>query len=171
MKAMVNIKKEVELNKIIVKAGVRYWNDCKYSENNGQIWRDGSKENDTDEVSEDFRNNLPFVEKGNIGYGEEYYWNIVIDINSGKVENWPKDFCISTWFKVCDDGLYQILDTDGEVVWDSIKSEYYYVPTFLEIGDEGYGDYIYLDIDGEGNIENWNEEGIPEIKEYFKEND
>lgn len=167
MIAKIKIIKEVEMDKVIVNAGVRYWNDCKYSKDNGQTWRNGSKEKDTKEVSEDFRNNIPFVEKENIGYNENYYWNLIIDIDTGKVENWPKDYCISTWFKVCDDGLYQIVDKDGDVIWDSIGTENYYVPEFLEIGDNGYGDYIYIDIDGNGYIKDWIGEAIPAIKKLF----
>ena len=73
--------------------------------------------------------------------------------------NWPKDFCISTWFKVCDDGEYVFLGKDmNEVV--NITNEYrqYYVPNFLAIEDSGYGDYVYINIDGNGNISNkWRE--------------
>ena len=76
---------------------------------------------------------------------------------------------MSTHFKVCDDGLYQILDKDGDVIWDSIQTCHYYVPSFLSIEDEGYGDYLYIDIDGDGNIAHWNT-ALRKI-EYLLEND
>lgn len=165
MKANIQTTKEVELIKIIVKAGVRYWNDCSYSIDNGKTWI--KAEEDTEEESDKFKNAIPFVKKEDIGYHESDYWNIIIDINTGIVENWPKDFCISTWFKICDDGLYQILDTEDNVVWDSIKTKYYYVPPFLDFGDKGYGDYINIDIDGTGKIKNWESEGIDGILEVI----
>lgn len=164
----IKIIKEVEMDKVIVNAGVRYWNDCKYSKDNGQTWRDGSKESDTDDISNDFKDNIPNIENKIINYDVNDYWTLVIDINTGKVENWPKNYCISTWFKVCDDGLYQIVDKDGDVIWDSIETENYYVPEFLKINDNGYGDYINLDIDGNGYIKNWVEKAIPAIKKLFK---
>lgn len=167
MKATIKIEKEVNLKKILVSAGVRYWNDCKYSKDNKNTWRNGSNEEDIKEVSEDFRNNIPFVEKKDIGHGKDYYWNLIIDIDTGKVENWPKDFCIETWFKVCDDGLYQILDENNNIIWDSVEFQDYYVPKFLSIGSEGYGDYIYIDINGDGYIKDWEDEAIPVIKELL----
>lgn len=163
----VNVKKpvEVDLDKIIVEAGVRYWVDCKYSEDNGNTWIEA--ENDDDITDAEFKKHIPFIERKDIGYKESDYWCITIDINEGKVLNWPKGYCLNTWFKVCDDGLYQVIDIDGNVVWDSMKTGYYYVPGFLCIDDEGYGDYMDLTIDGEGYIKDWKTKGIRELKEYI----
>lgn len=162
VKMTINVKKEVELDKIIVKAGVRYWCDCEYSEDNGQTWVEA--EDDDDITDEEFKKHIPFVVKEDIGYKPSDYWSFAIDVKEGKVLDWPKGYCISTHFKVCDDGLYQVLDTEGNVIWDSMKTKYYYVPDFLSIGDEGYGDYMYLDIDGEGKIKDWETEGIRALK-------
>ena len=168
MKAKVKIEKEVNITKLLVKAGVRYWNDCKYSKDNGQTWIDD--EEDTKEESERFKNALPFVEKLDIGYKPSDYWCLEIDVETGKVKDWPKDFCIETFFKICDDGLYQLIDEEGNVVWDSVKTRYYYVPDFLALEDEGYGDYMYLNIDGEGNIEHW-EEAKSRIMDILEKDD
>ena len=162
MKVNIKVAKEVELDKILVKAGARYWQDCEYSEDNGETWVEAI--HDDDETNEEFKKHIPFVIKEDIGYRTNDYWNLTIDVNTGKVKDWPKNFCIRTHFKVCDDGLYQVLDTEGNIVWDSIKSGYYYVPDFLAIGDEGYGDYMYLEIDGNGNIKDWKSEGLTSLK-------
>ena len=148
--------------------GVRYWNDCSYSTDNGKTWI--KAEEDTEEESNKFMNAIPFVKRQDIGYRESDYWDIIIDIDEGKVLNWSKDFCISTWFKVCDDGEYVFLDKDmNEVV--NITKEYkeYYVPNFLSLEDEGYGDYVYIDINGQGNIKNA-DLMRSRISSFFKEN-
>lgn len=164
------IKKEHDLKKIEVYAGVRYWIDCDYSTDNGKTWVNCNELDDTDEESERIKGLTPNVEKHN---GETYkylegdYLHLTIDIDEGKVVNWPKGFCLRTNYKICDDGLYQIIDDKGEVVWDSVESGYYYVPDFLELEDEGFGDYMYINIDGEGNIEHWDlaKERIAELLE------
>lgn len=166
MKTNINVIKEIELNNIIVKAGVRYWVDCEYSEDNGNTWVEHI--HDDEETNEEFKNHIPFVKNESVDGGAPGdYWNLDIDIETGMVKNWPKKYCIRTHFKVCDDGLYQIIDIDGNVVWDSIKTNYYYVPDFLSIGDDGYGDYMYLEIDGRGYIKDWKDVAVPRIKKLL----
>ena len=92
MKVEIKVTKEVELSKIIVKAGVRYWCDCKYSEDNGQTWVEA--EDDDEETDELFKQHIPFIVHEDIGYKPSDYWNLVIDINTGKVENWKEGFCM-----------------------------------------------------------------------------
>lgn len=153
MIAKILVEKDVILKKIKVSAGVRYWNDCQYSEDGGKTWV--KAEDDTEEISNEFKAHIPFVYKEDIGYGLGDYWHFTIDIDTGQIKDWPKGYCIQTNFKVCDDGLYQILDQNWEVVWDSIKSGDYYVPGFLDLEDDGYGDYIFIDVDENGYIHNW----------------
>ena len=43
----------------------------------------------------------------------------------------------------------------------------YYVPDFLSLEDEGYGDYVYLNINGDGTIEHF-EKMKKLIEEYFE---
>ena len=167
MKVNIKVTKEVELDKIIVKAGVRYWCDCKYSEDGGNTWVE--PENDDEATDEEFKKKLPFVYREDIGYKPSDYWNITIDVNTGKVKDWPKNFCLSTHFKVCDDGLYQVIDTEGNIIWDSMETRYYYVPDFLAIGDEGYGDYMYLDIDKDGYIKDWETDGLPALRDLIEQ--
>lgn len=144
----------VKLKEIKVFAGVRYWQDCKYSTDNGATW---IEPDDTDEDGDVVNKLLPGVE-----YLDDknlhmigWYWCINIDYETGKISSWKQGFCIETNFKVCDDGKYQILDDKKETIWDSDLKKYYYVPYFLSLDGEGFGDYIKITIDGNGIIKDW----------------
>ena len=137
--------------KVKVQAGVRYWVDCKYSTDNGVTWID---QDDTDENDLLVRKVIPCVEF--LDEEQNWYWCLVIDFETGKIENWKKDFCINTFFKVCDDGRYQIIGDNDNVLWDSdIDSRSSYVPAFLEIDSSNFGDNIYITINGDGTIKDW----------------
>lgn len=76
-------------------------------------------------------------------------------------------FCLNAHYKVCDDGEYVFLDENmNEII--NITNEYdqYYVPDFLSIEDEGYGDYVHINIDGEGKIEHF-DKVRDKINSYF----
>lgn len=162
MKITRKITTEQEIRYLHAKIGVRYWNDCKYSEDGGKTWVDS--EDDTDEEGEKFKAKIPFViteKKEHTGIYNKYvredsYWVIVIDLEEGKVLDWPQGFAISTNFKVCDDGEYSFLDAEKKLVVN-ITDEYeqYYVPDFLALEDEGYGDYVYIDICADGTIKHF----------------
>ena len=161
------------------KMHVRYWVDCEFSEDNGQSWNKDF--DDTKEECLKVREHIPFVSivKNNIDkkeFGwwlkdeEEDYWTIIIDLENGKILDWPKGFCLNTFYKVCDEGDYSFLDENkNEVLNITDKFEQYYVPNFMSLEDEGFGDYVYLNIDGEGNIEHF-ELMNERIKDYFLKN-
>ena len=136
--------------KIKVQAGVRYWCDCQYSTDNGVTW---NKPSDTDEDNLTVRELLPCVEYSEKERG--WYWCLNIDYDTGRIENWENEILIKTFFKVCDDGRYQIIDNTDNIIWDSDVDSDSYVPTFLGIDSSNYGDYIYITIDGNGIIKNW----------------
>jgi hypothetical protein len=146
------VEKDIKYLKAIM--GVRYWVDCAYSTDNGETWNNDFE--DTNEESERIMKLTPCVVRKDIGYRESDYLELIIDLENGKVLNWPEGFCLSTNYKVCDDGDYSFLDADmNEVI--NITKEYkqYYVPDFLALEDEGYGDYVYINILGDGSIENF----------------
>ena len=136
--------------KVKIQAGVRYWVDCKYSTDNGVTW---IEQDDTDENDLLVRKVIPCVEF--LDEEQNWYWCLVIDFETGKIENWKKDFCINTFFKVCDDGRYQIIGDNDNVLWDSDDANRPYVPEFLEINSSNCGDNIYITIDGDGLIKDW----------------
>ena len=128
MKVKIKVEKEVELKTLVVKAGVRYWND---SEING--------ENDTEEGD-----NI-LCKVGNL-------WSPEIEIETGKILNWKQGVKAEIHYKVCDCCGYELKDENGKVV---LSAEDGYVPETLAPKERGYGDYIIMDIDENGQIANW----------------
>ena len=142
-----------------INAFVRHWVDCDYSTDNGETWH-----GDFEDIMEE-HNRIGKIIPGSDGE----HWKITIDLWNGRVLNWPKGFCLKTHFKVCDEGEYEFLDVDGkDVINITEEFDQYYVPDFLSIEDDGWGDYIIININGDGTIENFD---IMEerIKTYFNE--
>jgi hypothetical protein len=135
MKVVVKVKKEVEIKTLKVASGVRYWEDA---EINGQ--------DDTEDGKY-----VPCKE-GDL-------WCPLIDLDTGIITNWIKGVSARIHYKVCDAGSYYLLDESGETV---LSIEDNYVPDLLAPDGEGYGDYIILNIDVNGQIENWK----PSIKDF-----
>lgn len=78
-------------------------------------------------------------------------WCPEIDIESGRIMNWCNGIAAKVSYKVCDDGRYTVTDGQGNAY--VVES---YVPGCLSIGESGYGDYVHLDIDSDGYIDDWN---------------
>jgi len=127
MKAIVKIKKEVDIKTLHVEAGVRYWED-------GTV-------NDVDDEAGDL---MPCRE-GDL-------WKPIIDVETGKVLNWEQGKKAEVHFKVCDNGRYFLKDANDETIMSIIDD---YVPKMLCPKENGYGDYIIMDIDETGQIANW----------------
>ena len=88
---------------------------------------------------------MPFMvqdEKAQDGW----VWKLDVNIKTGEVIGWPKEVKAEVHYKVCDCCRIKYAG----------KEYYEYVPDFLAIDDEGYGDYIILTID-DGKIVNWSE--------------
>lgn len=111
---------------IDVEAGVRYWEDASVN---------GVDEND----------DAPTI------FGADGdTWRVRINIAEGRIEGWPEDMKASIHYKVCDAGEYWLSNPDGQRV---AKWRGYYVPgEYLCHGDEGYGDYIIMNVSGMGFI-------------------
>lgn len=109
---------------IEVSANVRYWEDASL---NGE---------------EDTNGTIP-LRNGDA-------WEPVIELDTGRVLDWPEGTEASVHYKVCDEGLYWLLDADKKRI---AKWKSHYVPNdFLCHGDSGYGDYIIFKIGGNGLI-------------------
>lgn len=78
-------------------------------------------------------------------------WQIDIDLATGKIANWPVGISATTHFKVCDAGVYSLLDAEGAVA----TTKDGYVPDMLAPSGGGYGDYVILDIGADGVIAGW----------------
>ena len=92
-------------------------------------------------------------------YADGWCWKLDIDIVTGEIIGWPKDVRSRVWYKVC--------DCCG--VKYGGKEYYDYVPDFLSIDQDGYGDYIYITIEG-GKIKNWSEDACREFLEKVGQN-
>lgn len=126
MKVKLKIEKEFEVKYLLAEVGARYWED---STVNGEEDTEGTI--------------IPCRD------GE--YWKPLIDIETGIITNWDKGHTASIHYKCCDDGLYKLLDENK----NEIKAIEGYVPNIMCPKENGYGDYVIMDIDRDGKIENW----------------
>lgn len=91
-------------------------------------------------------------------------WKAKINIDEGKVEDWPVGESCHLFGKICDEGSYYLIDDTGNIV---LSREEDYVPNRLIPGE--YGDYIDLHIDENGYITNWYEH--PSFEDFIDEED
>ena len=118
--------KEVNVTALKVEAGVRYWEDATV---NGVKDEEGTL----------------------IPCREGDYWNLLINLDDGKILNWKQGVSASVHYKVCDAGKYSLMNKIAIVV----QKKDVYVPKMLCPKEEGYGDYIIMDIDDNGFIQKW----------------
>ena len=110
-----------------VAAAVRYWEDATV---NGQKDEEGSL----------------------IPCREDDVWRPVIELSTGCIEDWPDGVEARIHYKICDAGEYWLADLSGNRLF---KWKDDYVPRFLGIEDDGFGDYIIFNVSCYGKIENW----------------
>lgn len=125
MKAKFTVTKEFDIEYLFVEAGVRRWDDGIMN---------GIEDKD-----------------GNIPCRDGDCWKPLININTGKIVNWKQGVRATTHYKVCDNGTYKLLDSNMEL----IKKIRDYVPKMLSPKEEGWGDYIIMDIEPDGQINDW----------------
>lgn len=111
---------------LLVEANVRYWEDATI---NG--------EEDSEGTLTPFR--------------EDDCWCPTIELDTGVIENWPSGVIAHIHFKVADQGVYSLLDANR----NEVRTIEGYVPKIMCPGENGYGDYIIMDIDGSGLIDKW----------------
>lgn len=79
---------------------------------------------------------------------------VMIDVDNKKVVDWNETAGeVSIFAKVRDEGVYKFYDKDGNII-QTIEDKY--VPDFLQVNENGYGDYLNLTISKNGVIENFN---------------
>ena len=118
MKVIVMQPQEVDVKILKVNAGVRYWDD-------------GSVNGVTDDPNYPA---MPFSKSGR--------WIINIDIDKGIIVDWPQGVKASVDYKVCDDGVYSLIDSKGNVIRHFAN------------------DCIIMNIDEYGRISGWDKERI-----------
>lgn len=140
MKITINKPIEVNVSKLLVDATIRYTNAAEI--NTGDGWTEDNKEP-----------KMPFMFKPVTAVNEtSYHWMPIIDIDNGKISNWPLGVEAKLYYKVVDEFSCKLLDDNSDI----IISYNGYVPPCMAIDDEGYGDYIYITIDNNGYIKDWN---------------
>lgn len=122
-----NTSEEVEAVLIIAEMAPRYWEDAAV--------------NGVDEADDDPK----------IPLRDRELWTLRILIDEGRILDWPEGITAETHYKVCDAGLYKLLDSEGAVLTERDG----YVPPFLAPGKEGFGDYVILSIGPDGKIAGW----------------
>ena len=140
MKAKIKVEKEVNFTHLKVMCGARYWED---TEVNGV---------------EDLDGTLIPLRDGD-------YWCPIIEIETGIIKDWPKGTTANVHYKCCDDGDYWLITDDGI----EFKRPGYYVPDILDIYNESFGDYVILNIDGNGQIADWPK--THNINDFLTENE
>ena len=125
-KFKIKTEKSVDVRYLLAACGVRYWEDATVD---GVGDADGSL----------------------IPCREGDYWCPAIDLETGKIENWKQGVTANIHYKVCDDGTYALLDEGRQEV---VKIDGY-VPLMLSPKDNGFGDYVIMDIDADGMIQGW----------------
>ena len=148
MKAIVKVEEEREFKYIIVNSHVRYWED-------GYINRIPDNVDDPE---------MPCAKY--IREFEEYRWCPIIDIDSGKILDWPEGVKASIHYKVCDEFECNLVNRYNESLI------YYegYVPRFMSPTEENYGDYIIMSIDEHGVIDGWNLDLVRKFIKDYNEN-
>ena len=90
---------------------------------------------------EDIPNNAPMR--------DDDMWKASVNIDTGKINDWPKGQTLDLYMKVCDEGMYRLFDAD----WNELACIDGYVPNGIVPGS--YGDYVGLKINESGVITNW----------------
>jgi hypothetical protein len=124
----IKIVKEIEADVKYIQAecGVRYWEDA------------------TVNGTEDSYGDLIPLRDGDC-------WKPTIEIETGIILDWPKGAEASIHYKVCDDGVYRLLDEEKKTVVEIDG----YVPDIMSPKENGYGDYVIMDVCTNGKIQNW----------------
>ena len=78
-------------------------------------------------------------------------WCPTIHIETGRIEGWPAGTVADIHYKVCDEGVYTLLDDQRRPL---LKVDGY-VPDIMCPGGAGYGDYVIMRVDAGGYIQNW----------------
>lgn len=152
MKITINKPTDFEAKFLKVDAGVRYWEDTKV---NGVYDTDCEDTNESPTIP-----CAEFIgEQELILNGYNWRWRPLIDIENGQIVNWKQGTTANVHYKVCDDFSCELLDA-GE---NTIISYNDYVPSVMCPAEDGFGDYIIMNIDENGFIQDWNKELVRKL--------
>lgn len=144
------------MSKILkISAGVRYYEDATIN---------GVDDISYEEQKQGIQPRVPCVveDLNEKNIEDKWKWCPEIDAETGVVLNWTKGVKANIHYKVCDECEIEYF-VDGEFVCDN--DGYFYCPDFLCPDDEGYGDYIIMTINEEGQIADWN---LQDVDKWIK---
>jgi len=105
-----------------------------------------------DSADDDMPTNFPLLNKSQ--------WKATVEVDTGKIIGWPEGEERHMHIKVCDAGIYTLLDSNLKEL-SKIDG---YVPRIVP---NEYGDYIVMDIDKNGYIKQWNKK--PDVSAFFED--
>lgn len=129
MEYTIKVIKEQEVSYLDCSIGARYWEDSEVN-----------FEQDDENTPK-----MPCVNK------DTNTWDILIDLHTGQIQNWIKGNVALIHYKVCDAGVYALLDKN----MNKVKEIEGYVPNILCVGESGFGDYVIMSIDENGFIKDF----------------
>ena len=136
MKIELKAKKEFDVKYLLAEVGARYWED---SDVNGD---------------EDTNGDLIPCRDGD-------YWKPLIELETGKILNWEIGKTAKIHYKSCDDNIFKLLDKDKNI----IKEIEGYVIDMMSPAENGFGDYVIMNIDANGIIDAFE----PSFEEFLYE--
>lgn len=159
MKTEIRKNIEVEIKHIEVDTEVRYWEDADVN---------GVPDIDFYESKGVGSPRIPCAEQvkkepEKCIYSDHWRWRPIINVEDGKILNWVKGVKARVHYKVCDMFSCTIKDAEGKVILQYED----YVPKFMCPAEEGYGDYIIMDIDENGFIQEWQSSLVQEFIENY----
>lgn len=129
-------KEKVAVRYLQAECGVRYWEDAT-----------------VDGVKDTHGSLVPCREGDN--------WCPIINLETGKIENWKPGVVADIHYKVCDEGRYTLLNEAKE----EVRSIDGYVLSMLAPKSNGHGDYVIMDVNADGVIQSWH----PDLSEFEEE--
>lgn len=126
MKITLKIEKEFEVKYLQARVGARYWEDA------------------TVDGVEDTEGTLIPCRNGDM-------WCPFIDIDSGKILNWKQGVKADIHYKSCDNNEFVLLEENKA----EITTKEGYVIDMMCPEENGYGDYVIMHVDENGQIKNW----------------
>ncbi len=127
MKTKLKIEREVDIRTLVVRAKVRNWGNAEV---------DGTDD----------------TEGNKIPCRDGKFWKPIIDIDSGSITNWTQGTTAKIHYKIADCCGWELVDKEGNIL---LSAEDGYVPPTLSPSENGFGDYIIMNIDENGIIEEW----------------
>lgn len=132
MKVELTVKKEFDVKYLLAEIGARYWEDTEV---------DGVED----------------TEGALIPCRDGDAWKPLIDLETGIIVNWEKGKTAKTHYKSCDSNIFKLLDENKNVI---AEIDGYVIDMMCPVG-EGYGDYVIMNIDANGKIEDFSTDFEP----------